>query len=213
MTMDKHLFGFDEQCNTFINTECGFWEGSKFRGYQQNRARNISINQKIGARKRKHLAYLPNRTTQQGNEKLDIFWIYGDSQGRRFYWSVIKHELCTKLFRKCDHTYTWTYKHFSSNSHDDRFKFTGDDFNETRILNDIEYDITRSETQSSRSVLLINFGLHIVLSVGLERGFRLFDSFIETVERLRVKHGPDRLPLIIWKTTTLPVLENESKGV
>ncbi|XP_066916928.1 uncharacterized protein [Clytia hemisphaerica] len=207
-TLNKELFGFDQQCDTFINTECGFWKESNFKGYRPHKIKNIP--KKIMPRESKHLTknVLSNQTKQYQNKQLDTLWIYGDSQGRRFYWSLIKYELCTKLFKKCDHTYTWTYKHFNSNSHDDRYKFTGDDFNETRILNDIKFDITRPETRSSRSVVLINFGLHIVLSVGLERGFRLFDSFIDMVKKIRVNHRPDKVPLIIWKTTTLPVLEN-----
>ena len=139
---------------------------------------------------------------------MNVLWIYGDSQARRLIRSLGYHPLCRKVFSKCDHTYTWTYKHFSPNSHDDRLLYTGADFNESKLLNDIKQDILREELRTPKSVFLVNFGIHIIMSVQLEKGYELFQNFLKMLHELRDEYGLENLPLIIWKSTTLPVIEN-----
>ena len=183
--------------NCFVNTNCGYWEVMKYRSFDD---------EPITKQEDKHV--VSNKLSNMRNKSLNTLYIYGDSQGRRFFRSIIGHALCTKLFSKCDHTYTWTYKHFSPDSHDDKFKYTGDDFNETRVIETIKMDILRNEMRNPRSVFVINFGIHPTMTLPFKRAFHLFDSFVKMLKELRVKYRTDELPLVIWKTTTLPVLEN-----
>ena len=72
----------------------------------------------------------------------------------------------------------------------------------------IKFDILRNEMRDPKSVIIINFGIHQTMTLPFTRAFQLFDNFLQMLKEIRVKYRPDELPLIIWKTTTLPVVEN-----
>ena len=187
-----------QECHdNMINTNCGYWMGNEYKDFdsKRNSAEATMLKQQ-------------NALISMRKPPLNTLYIYGDSQGKRFFDSISGHKLCTKLFTKCEHTYTWNYKHFSPNSHDDQFKYTGDDFNQSRVLETIKFDILRSEMRDQNSVIVINFGIHPTMTLPFTRAFQLFDSFLQMLKELRVKHRTEEFPLIIWKTTTLTVLEN-----
>jgi len=107
-----------------INSACGFWRNGEYFDYQRNKNKRWMIDKGNNSLKDKI----------QQKPLLNVLWIHGDSQARRLLHSLEKHILCRKIFKKCDHTYTWTYKHFSPDSHDDRFLYTGADFNESKFV-------------------------------------------------------------------------------
>jgi len=143
---------------------------------------------------------------------LKTLLIYGDSIGYRFYHSIIKQtpEFCKNgTFSSCTLVYTWTYKHYDPiEFRADIYNHTGDDFNETKFLNEIQDSLTTTDIFNRDSVFVINFGIHIVSTVSLDRAFALFLRFLDLVKSLKEKRKDGVFPLLIWKTTTPTILEN-----
>ena len=191
----KHL----HSSNNTVNSPCGFWRNNRYHSYQQQQSSTpISM-------KHRPIKLTPVNKT---NNPLNVLWIYGDSLGVRFLGSVKGHRLCREIFKKCRGTYTWTYRHYSRNYRSDKTLYTGADFNASKFLNDIKRDILQTELMTHKSAFVINFGLHVTMSLQLEKCFALFRSFLKMVFELRKEYGNENLPLIIWKSTTLPVFEN-----
>jgi len=187
------LFLCKHNNSNVINSACGFWRNKKYHSYQENSASKNNIK------------LIASNST---NKPLNVLSVYGDSLGVRFLISLRRHKLCRNIFKKCRGTYTWTYKHYSTNLKIDTTLYTRADFNESKFLNDIKHDILQTELMTPKSVFLINFGIHVTMVLQLERCFKLFESFLKMVHGLRKQNGFERLPLIIWKSTTLPVIEN-----
>ena len=136
--------------------------------------------------------------------------IYGDSMGRHFYESLAaNHSLCRKMFKHCSLSYTWVYKMFNQTV--DRYQgvhnYDNLDFNETRFLSDLKLDLTTPDMLCKRSVYVVNFGVHTIMTLPLSTMKNLLRKFIEMVAGLRLRYGADKSPLVIWKTTTFPYLE------
>lgn len=170
-----------------MNTACGYWRDTRYFGFNDSTIKVLNI--------------------RQPKQKLSTLWVYGDSMQRRFYKSLKDHELCKSVFSQCKETYIWIYTHVSPNSWDDIHKFTGDDFNETKFLEEIKSDLTREEMLTPSSVFLLNFGLHTTMTLQLQRAMDLFNELLQMLQTLKVIHG-ENFPLVIWKTTTPPTIES-----
>jgi len=190
---EKKFFTYKHKNSSVINIACGFWRNKRYLSYQDDTPskKNIKLIASKGF-----------------NKPLNVLWVYGDSLGVRFLSSMQQHKLCRNIFKKCRGTYTWNYKHYSQNYVIDKTLYTGADFNESKFLNDIKHDILQTELMTPKSVFLINFGLHVTMALQLERCFKLFESFLKMVHGLHEQYGYEKLPLVIWKSTTLPVFEN-----
>ena len=149
------------------------------------------------------------QNTKPVKRKLNTLTVYGDSLGYRFF-HAIQREFCRDLFQKCRNIYTWTYKLVGTsktNYHRDKNEFTGDDFNETRLFDEIKTELVRKDVFTNDSVFLVNFGLHQVSTMNLSRAFSMFDGFLDLLDTVKQSNKAS-FPLVIWKTTTPPVIEN-----
>ena len=143
--------------------------------------------------------------------QLQTLKIYGDSMGRRLYESLVaNHTLCRNLFKQCSLSYTWVYKMFNETV--DRYQgvhnYDNQEFNESRFLSDLKTDLTTPDMLCGRSVYVVNFGVHTIMTLPLSTMRELLRKFIDMVTGLRLKYGTMKSPLVIWKTTTDPYLEN-----
>jgi len=170
------------QCQP-INENKGYWYQSKFKSYSL-------LNQ--------------TKRTIEIKNKLDTLIVYGDSLGVRFFGSI-QNTLCRSLFTQCRNVYLWVYiKGKYNTDHEEVNLFDNKDFNQDYFINDIKDSFQKLPT--NRSVMLINFGLHYVMSFELKKCKELFLIFIKLVTTLKLEKG-NNFPLIIWKTTTPPQLE------
>ena len=144
-------------------------------------------------------------TLNKKNSKLNTLWIYGDSLGKRFYDQIKNGKLCTDIFSICKLTYTWTYTFKNHYDHyEDRTEYNGNDFNETRFLEPIR-NLLDHQLMRNRSALVINFGVHVIMTIQLHRAMKLFKMFLLLVqEKLKGNRNMD----VIWKTTTPPFIEH-----
>ena len=163
-----------------INQKKVFWRNHQFVGYKPTKSGNAPAEVKFRMKK-----------------KVKSFMAFGDSLTYWFYGSIKKD--CARLFYFCDVTYIWSYK--LKKSKPSKPVYNGLDFDEKRFLSEIE------DSMSGKSVFLINFGLHHVGNLPLKRCFKLFQGFITLVKRIRAKLL-EKAPLVIWKTTTPPFIEN-----
>ena len=172
------------QCN-IIYDKFGYWYGFK-----------------------KKYKWASGRVFNQSEKSLSFrrynkLWIYGDSLGHRWWNSVSGQMLCNKLFNLCTHTFTYTYEF-------KKYDYTkvniGKGFNETRFFAPI-HSIFNDSEMNNRSVLVINFGLHLIMSLNFSQCQKVIDRFAQIVRDLKTKRNPASVPLIIWKTTTFAPLE------
>ena len=175
-----------------FNKYCGFWHDSLFREFYR---KDIS-------------SWSPLSINEPPFQTLKIF---GDSMGRHFYESLVaNHSLCKSLFKKCDLSYTWVYKMYNRTQgfHDGVHIYDGKDFNQTHYLEDIRRDLYSKDMQHDKSVYLINFGVHTIMTLPLYKLRELLQAFFDVISDMKKRLGPSEITLIIWKSTTYPILEN-----
>jgi len=169
---------------THLNSKYGYWENLKY---------NDCLETKIYSAKSLNYTYT--------KQKLDTLIIYGDSMAAFFYQSISKKPICTNLFKKCHKVYTWTYvKGRYSTEREDMKLFDGKDFNETIFFRGIS-DALNDIKHSRKNVLVINFGLHSIFNLQIERIKKLFFMFLDFVDKIKMELGK-LAPLFIWKTMT-----------
>ena len=122
-------------------------------------------------------------------------------------WGVLfisKKTICTNLFTNCTLVYTWAYiKGRYSTAEEDSNLYDGKDFNETIFFRGISDTLNDLPFMSRKNVLVINFGLHQLVNLPWERMKRLFHTFLDFVDKIKVQLGK-QAPLIIWKSMTEP---------
>ena len=176
---------------TIINKNYGYWNSGKFVDH-------------FGSESVFKMPYI------SAKERLKTLLVYGDSLQYRFLDSLKKHPICQNIFTRCIKTYTWTYKHFNKDLKIDASTKTKEDFNETKFILDMTSDLTQPPMRTKKSLFVVNFGIHNVGNIPLQRAFNLFQLFIQMVRKVR-KDLKENCPLIVWKTTTPPAIENAKK--
>ena len=141
----------------------------------------------------------PKKThlTSKTFKRFGTLLTYGDSVQVRFHGSIRSTKICKEVFTSCKNIYSWNYKNPKEGSR----VYDGKDFNENRSINEIKEAIIDKTMLNSRSVALINFGLHPVKSLSLRELKHLFQSFLKMVDTLRKDYGK-KLATIIWRNTT-----------
>ena len=177
-----------ERCSS-INDACGYWKKFQF----VTSAKQTTLPERRSSNKRK---------TQR---KLGTLLTFGDSLQLRLHYSML--QACRKQFKSCVNVYTWTYMHANNNPERKSWELDGKDFNETLFLSEIRQEATRPSMLDGKSVLFINFGLHITMTLPLEQAMHLFQEFLRMLTDLRKVHGESRFPNVIWKNTTPPRIE------
>lgn len=180
------------QCS-YVNNPYGFWEGKKqFKSFQPVVEKPISLKPK----------------------SFNTLLVFGDSLGVRFLQSLSTKPICKALFQKCKNIYTWTYvKHKYFTEEQERKIKDNKDFNNTLFYRGI-YDsvMLDSDMQSSKSVAIFNFGLHLAKSLSLEKMMELFEGFLKILQDIKKLLGASA-PHVIWKTTTAPIAPMVEKNL
>ncbi|XP_057302703.1 uncharacterized protein LOC130636872 [Hydractinia symbiolongicarpus] len=165
---------------TYINPRHGYW--------------------KLSGGKEEYIAKMKPIKQRNVTENRNTLWVYGDSVGMRFFkYLKTNHSIC-RYFNHCENTYAWIYPIFP-----DLIKNGHKDFNETITLTRFESILTNIKMASNRSILLINFGLHVMMDLSFHEASQLFLNFIKLKNKLK---KTQEMPKIIWKTTT-PVLDKK----
>nr|XP_047122332.1 uncharacterized protein LOC105845239 [Hydra vulgaris]XP_047122333.1 uncharacterized protein LOC105845239 [Hydra vulgaris]XP_047122334.1 uncharacterized protein LOC105845239 [Hydra vulgaris]XP_047122335.1 uncharacterized protein LOC105845239 [Hydra vulgaris]XP_047122336.1 uncharacterized protein LOC105845239 [Hydra vulgaris] len=131
------------------------------------------------------------------------FWLYGDSVTKNFFKNLNTTPLCEVFI--CQNTYTWTYPLTNSDPHTQ--PFDNKDFNQTEFLYYIKMVLMDPTMMHNDSVLVINFGLHILKNINMSQAEKLFDAFIDMVLDIKSK-SLFGFPKILWKSTTPAYVEN-----
>ena len=139
-------------------------------------------------------------------KKYDTLWLVGDSQARRWFNSQSCKDLCKMMFQICKRTISYTYL-FEKIDH--KKNNIGREFNFTRFFEPIK-EIFDSEMITNKSVVIVNFGLHLVMSLNFSQCQRVVDDFADMITTLRNKKGLNNMPYVIWKTSTFTALEEGS---
>ena len=132
-----------------------------------------------------------------------VFWVFGDSLQWYLYEDLKKTNLCLTMY-DCKNTHSWIYPLTNDGRN---HVIDNKDFNETQFLNDIKNILLTNEMRNNNSVLLINFGLHVMQTISMSQAKVLMDNFMEMVFILRKNYTHNSFAKIIWKTTT-PVYLN-----
>ncbi|KAK3714380.1 hypothetical protein QZH41_020627, partial [Actinostola sp. cb2023] len=137
-----------------------------------------------------------------------ILWIYGDSVAKNLVLSARKRALCNQLYKRCEFSYNWIYPVLAGEQRaiilDDNL-----DFEEDRVLNTMRELLTHPDMNDNpNSTLLLNIGLHFVMTLN----FTTYQKFIDHVIYMLSRPGDDfeswYKAKVIWKTTTAIYKEN-----
>ncbi|XP_066934333.1 uncharacterized protein [Clytia hemisphaerica] len=186
-------FEISQKSQKPFNKYCGFWHDGSFREFHQKDVANTEPRLNVHAP--------PFQTLK----------IFGDSMGRHFHESIVaNHSLCKNLFKKCDLSYTWVYKMYNRTKdfHDGVHIYDDKDFNQTHYLEDIRRDLYSKNMRHDKSVYLVNFGVHTIMTLPLNKLRELLQAFFDLISNMKKRLEPREIPLIIWKSTTYPILEN-----
>ena len=134
--------------------------------------------------------------------KYDTLWIYGDSVSHGWWGSSFRIDICKRIFKFCTHTYTFTYPERNYNMSQINF---GLPFNKSRFLDPIGAVLDDPRMKTERSVLVINFGIHLILSLNFTELRDTVDKFAHLMEQK--KADQQILPRVIWRTTTSTIPE------
>ena len=143
-------------------------------------------------------------------EKLETLWFLGDSLTYRLWDSSYTRVLCRKAFKECKKTYMWVYDVGTYGEHKTPNN-VGLAFNFTRFFEPLNSILNKAEMKSNRSVIIINFGLHLVMSLNFSEYRSLINQFATTVSQHRLRSNRSGIPQFIWKTTTLSHKENTKR--
>ena len=123
-----------------------------------------------------------------------VFWIYGDSVGRRFYNDIANtSNLCNGVFSKCDHTVNKIYNVIPGET-----KRDGKDLNITRMMEELLLTLRKPVLlDDPNSAVLINYGLHFVM----DTPFSHFIDVIEVIARTLEHWKSLGKATLIWKST------------
>ena len=134
--------------------------------------------------------------------RLGTLWIYGDSLSDKFYKSIKKKPLCSRIFASCSSTYNWVYPLALRNSLQAKL-----DFRPSIILDTIRSVLRDSRMKSSQSLLVLNLGIHYAYTIS----FATYQKFIDDVIVILLdrEKGLGSKAEVIWKTSTSMRKENE----
>ena len=132
--------------------------------------------------------------------KKGILWIYGDSVGDFFLKSILNTALCRNVFHSCNRTYNWIYNlpYNGLKVTKMNLPYTGNDFNVTRLLQELKDVLLNPIVNDENSALIINYGLHYAMGISLADFQIMIDELIKMLKSLEGQFKGT----IIWKTTT-----------
>ena len=179
-----------------VNKAHGYWMENKYITVTAD-TENIS--------KQKLVLQNLRAKSQRNTTMKPTFWLYGDSLTVRFSHQMRLTQLCSNFI--CELTYTWTYPLKDNVDNPNSPPFDDKDFNQSEFLNYIKDVILKRSMRNNDSVLLINFGLHILKNINMSQAEELLDGFIIMVSEMKASLLLEGFPKVIWKTTTPAYIE------
>jgi len=176
-----------------VNSKYGYWSNSTFKDCSQ-------IDPDKEPRDNPTVFKQLDYKIKNKNKSLDTLLVYGDSLSMYFFDSIKRKSICKDLFKTCKKLRTWIYardRYPQKNIYDDK------DFNETIFFDGVTHALKNISMHSNKSVVLINFGIHIIKCLQLQRMKNLFLLFLAYIDELKRKLG-SAAPLFIWKSITQP---------
>lgn len=143
--------------------------------------------------------WLPYKTTDSSDPRSGhrqgsgVLWIYGDSHNRRFYESVQRRQLCSRVFRACYHTNVWVYWLGTVNSNEMDLCYGGHDLNVTQVLEELRSIVTQP-LMDEDSALVLNTGVHLLKSTSFRNYQKIIKGFIRVLKQ-------SYRGRVVWKTT------------
>ncbi|XP_065674293.1 uncharacterized protein LOC136091195 [Hydra vulgaris] len=190
---DEQLQGWHFQPFCVINNAHGSWINDKY----------VTVNAKTDSNPKHELLL---RSLAQKSKKNTVLkktmWMYGDSLTRQFFIDMKSTEICSEF--NCQLTNTWTYP--LTNENPAQQPFDDKDFNQSKFLDHIKEVIMNPLMMSNNSVLVINFGLHILKNINMSQAEKLLNGFIDMVYEIKINNVLS-FPKIVWKTTTPAYIE------
>jgi hypothetical protein len=132
-----------------------------------------------------------------------VLWIYGDSNAVRFYKSIKRRHLCSLIFKRCNFTYNWVYNIQNSTIEKNEQDFL--DIDHERVIQELKTVLYKPEMNDSKSVLVLNFGLHFVSSIHFTNYKKLINRTIDVLREMKEENGLFRRRFqgdVIWKSTS-----------
>ena len=123
----------------------------------------------------------------------NTLWIYGDSQAKYLHATVKNMPLCQKIFKTCKLTHNWVYKDPPRRPPNDNL-----DFNQTKVLSEIEQVLNLPE-MSENSLMLLNLGYHYMQTISFGQYVELLQEIANIFKR-RQREGK-KTARMVWKTT------------
>ncbi|XP_031560933.1 uncharacterized protein LOC116296952 [Actinia tenebrosa] len=138
-------------------------------------------------------------------------WVYGDSVGMIFVQSMKKRTMCDQLYEQCKLSYNWIYPILSGHKRAIE-EYDVLDFDEKRVIKSIR-DVLSDPDMDSNSTLLLNLGLHFVMTINFTTYQKLIDHVIDmlTEKKPGSEHDLWYKSRVVWKTTTAIMKENASQ--
>lgn len=153
---------------------------------------------------------IENPVDYSSKEKLETLWFLGDSLTYRMWDSSFSRVLCKQAFKRCKKTYTWVYE-LGKQGESKKPINAGLKFNQTRFFQPLHSILNSSDMKSNRSVVLINFGLHLLKSLNFSEYQEILEKFVTILDQYKRKENNAGIPTFIWKTTTLTHKENTKR--
>ena len=136
------------------------------------------------------------KTKNQKTLGKGVFWIYADSTGRRFFKDIVNTKFCSAVFQSCKLTINKIYMERYNGT---QFKEVDEkDFDTVRVLKELEEILTDPLINDTNSVLMLNYGLHYVVSIS----FQTFNEMMDRIINLLISFQPVFKGNIIWRTTS-----------
>ena len=138
-----------------------------------------------------HNDTIKNMSTQKSSGGL---WIFGDSVGLLFHYSLSSNILCKKIFLWCNNSYNWVYPLPAFKGRNDNFNFRP-----LIVLNAIRDVLQNPKMKRNDSVLVLNLLLHYTMTIN----FTMYQELIKDVIKLVKTSGEFGCKAnFIWKTST-----------
>lgn len=131
-----------------------------------------------------------------------MLWLYGDSNALRLLDSIKHRHLCTSIFSHCRSTYNWVYNVKNATFEKKWQDFR--DFDVERVINELTSVLQNPELNHTKSVIILNYGLHFISAITFESYQMLINRTIEVYQDMKAgTNGMGSfLGDLIWKSTT-----------
>ena len=110
---------------------------------------------------------------------------------------MLSRALCKTLYEGCIRSYQWIYPFIKERQHEDDDL----DFRPEIVIENIQKVLNSSEMEREGSLMVLNNGIHFVMSLNFTTYQELIRNLIHSLKKTR-ENNLNYTAKIIWKTTT-----------